>query len=333
VGDASPGRLTMPSTFAVTANAVLGTSAVGPASSGVTFLGGNNPPLTIGSGVTRRTMKAFVTSIIAFFALLALPALTGCTVVAPEVGQQAVLVEKPVFFGHGGVDPTPVATGRTYAALSTDPIYVEMRPVQYDLKANDFMSSDGVPLDFDATVRLQVNDSVTLIRNFGVDWYRVNVEREFSNLLRQEVRQHTMNDTAISTTAVDTIDTTVGTGLATYLAKAKLPVTLINVTVGRALPPDAIKHQRIETAQQEQRVLTEGQTKLAEDARKAAEQSRADADNAYRNALGLSPQQFIQLETIHMQQAVCGPQKDGHPTPCTFILNGTNSSPILDARK
>jgi hypothetical protein len=68
-----------------------------------------------------------------------------------------------------------------------------------------------------------------------------------------------------------------------------LPVTLINVTVGRALPPDAIKHQRIETAQQEQRVLTEGQTKLAEDARKAAEQSRADADNAYRNALGLSP--------------------------------------------
>ena len=110
-------------------------------------------------------------------------------------------------------------------------------------------------------------------------------------------------------------------------------MTLINVTVGRALPPDAIKHQRIETAQQEQRVLTEGQTKLAEDARKAAEQSRADADNAYRNALGLSPQQFIQLETIHMQQAVCGPQKDGHPTPCTFILNGTNSSPILDARK
>jgi hypothetical protein len=61
--------------------------------------------------------------------------------------------------------------------------------------------------------------------------------------------------------------------------------------------------------------------------------SRADADNAYRNALGLSPQQFIQLETIRMQQAVCGPQKDGHTTPRTFILNGSGATPIINAGK
>lgn len=259
--------------------------------------------------------------------LVALPLITGCTTVNPGVGYEAVLVKKPVLFGHGGVDPEPIHTGLTFAALTTDDIYVNMQPVQYELKAADFMSSDGVPLDFDAVLRLQVNDSVGLIRGFGQDWYRVNVEREFSNLLRQEVRQHTMNETAISTTAIDDIDTKVGVGLIKYLKTAKMPVTLVNVTVGRALPPDAIKHQRIETAQQEQRVLTEGQRKLAEDARKAAELSRAEADNAYRNAMSLSPDQFLQLERIKMQEQVCGHGQ----TNCTFIVGGA-ATPILDTR-
>ena len=55
----------------------------------------------------------------------------------------------------------------------------------------------------------------------------------------------------------------------------QLPVRLITMTVGRAKLPDAIKSQRIETAAQEQRVQTEKQIKLAEDQRKAAEESRA----------------------------------------------------------
>lgn len=268
--------------------------------------------------------------LLSLFLMLAfvLPLLTGCTTVNPGVGEEAVLVEKPVLFGHGGVDPSPVSTGLTFAAITTDDIIVNMQPVQYELKANDFMSSDGVPLDFDAVVRLQVNDSVGLIRGFGQNWYQVNVEREFFNLLRQEVRQHTMNEVAISTDKIDAIDASVGAGLKTYLANAKMPVTLINVTVGRAMPPDAIKHQRIETAQQEQRVLTEGQRKLAEDSRKAAELSRAEADNAYRNAMDLSPDQFLKLEAIKMQRDVCSSH-----AACTFISNGSSSSPILDARK
>jgi hypothetical protein len=37
------------------------------------------------------------------------------------------------------------------------------------------MSSDGVPLDFDAVIRLQVTDSVRLIANFGEKWFESNV--------------------------------------------------------------------------------------------------------------------------------------------------------------
>jgi hypothetical protein len=78
------------------------------------------------------------------------------------------------------------------------------------------------------------------------------------------------------------------------------------VTLGRANPPDAIKHQRIATAEQEQRVNTERQRKLAEDMRRGSEESRAVADNAYREAMRLSPEQFLQLEQIKMLHDVCG---------------------------
>lgn len=69
----------------------------------------------------------------------------------------------------------------------------------------------------------------------------------------------------------------------------------------------------IATADQDQRSNTEKQRKLAEDARLAAEVSRAAADNAYRNAMNLTPEQFLRLETIHMQERVCA--RGG----CTFI--------------
>ena len=147
-------------------------------------------------------------------------------------------------------------------------------------------------------------------------------------MVRQAVRKRGMNETAISTTALDAIDAEIRDSLIEFIKDKGLPVKLNTMTVGRANPPDAIKHQRIDTAAQEQRIQTEKQTKLAEDQRKMAEQSRADADNAYREAMHLSPEQFIQLESIKMQKEACG--KDGKAS-CTFIQNG-GATPVIDFR-
>ena len=247
---------------------------------------------------------------------------TGCHAVAPDAGHEAVLVHKPWFFGHGGVNSTPVKAGQSWVAVTTEAIYVTMVPQQHGIHFDDLMSSDGVPLDFDAVVRLQVTDAVSLIQNFGEGWFENNVQAEFANRVRQAVRKHGMNETAIQTNAVDAIDVEVSKAMTDYIAQAKLPVRLIDVTVGRANPPDSIKSQRIETAAQEQRANTEKQRKLAEDQRKEAEQARAASDNAYRNALGMSSEQFIQLEAIHAQREVC--LKGG----CTMIMGG--ASPLVN---
>lgn len=253
--------------------------------------------------------------LVVLFALM----VTGCSMYSPDAGHEIVLVEKPLIFGHGGVNPEPVKTGRSYAAVTTDGVDVYMQPQKFDVEMQDMMTSDGVPIEFHAIMILQVTDSVALIKGFGPDWYKNNLEEQFRTMVRQAVRKHGMNETAISTTALDAIDNEIHDQLVDFIGKKSLPIKLVTMTVGKANPPDAIKHQRIETATQEQRINTERQRKLAEDQRKAAEQSRADADNAYREAMHLSPEQFIQLKAIEMQKDVCGEQgKAG----CTFITNG-----------
>lgn len=242
--------------------------------------------------------------------------LSGCSVYAPDAGHEVVLIKKPWFFGHGGVEDEPVKPGRTWAAFTTEGVDVYMQPHKYETEMHDTMTSDGVPISFHAIMVLQVADSVALIRNFGPQWYANNLEEPFKTMVRQAVRKRGMNETAISTTALDEIDAEIRDTLVGFIKEKGLPVKLVTMTVGRANPPDAIKNQRIETAAQEQRIQTEIQIKNAETQRKAAEEARAAADNAYRQAIGLSPEQYVQLKRIEMERAVC---TDGK---CTFIVNG-----------
>lgn len=245
-------------------------------------------------------------------------AVAGCSNFSPDAGHEVVLVDKPILFGHGGVEPEPVKAGRTFGAITTEGIDVDVRPLKYEQVLPDTMTMDGVPITFHAILMLQVTDSVALVKNFGAKWYENNLEQPFASLVRQAVRKRGMNETAISTTALDAIDAEIRDGLISFIKEKSLPIKLITMTVGRANPPDAIKNQRIETAAQEQRIQTEQQKKKAEDARLQAETSRAGADNAYREAMHLSPEQFIQLKQIEMQQIVCGEAK----STCTFIQNG-----------
>jgi len=262
----------------------------------------------------------------------AMAGLTGCTVAAPNAGHEAVWMEKPLLFGHGGVDQTPVTAGREYGAITSDAIDVDMLPQRVDMEFDDMMTSSGVPVSFHVVATFKVTDPVRLVSGFGADrdntgnwgfWTR-NLDQPMQNAVRDAVKKRDMQEMAISQTAADAVGQEVNAAGVRIVQQLGLPIAFTAINVGRVNPPDAIKNQRIETAAQEQRAITEQQTKLAEDQRKAAEQSRAAADNAYREAMQLSPDQFLQLERIKMQRDVCA-----HGTNCTFFIGG-GASPVID---
>jgi hypothetical protein len=196
------------------------------------------------------------------------------------------------------------------------------------------MTSDGVPIDFHAVITLQVTESVKLVRDFGADfvgngmpgfWMR-NLDQPFRTAVRDAVKAHGMNEMAIQATAAEQVDKVVTDHLLAIVKETGVPVRILDVSLGRANPPDAILHQRVETAAQEQRINTEKQKKLAEDQRKLAEEARAAADQAYNQKMGLNTEQYVALQAIQMQRDVCA--KGG----CTFLFGG-NATPLLNLRQ
>lgn len=271
---------------------------------------------------------------IAAFGVFMMCGLGGCSTASPDQGHQVVWVEKPWFFGHGGVDPTPITTGRSYGAITSNAVDVDMYPQRFDMEFDDMMTKSGVPVSFHVVATCQITDSVKLVKLFGADrytdqngnlggwgfWNR-NLDQPIRTAVRDSVKKRDMQEMAIDQSAADAVGQEVATATIKIIQQIGVPLNCTSINVGRVNPPDAIKTQRIETAAQEQRAITEQQRKLAEDQRKAAEQSRAAADNAYRQEMQLSPEQFIQLEAIKMEQAVC--EKGG----CQFFL-GASGGPI-----
>jgi regulator of protease activity HflC (stomatin/prohibitin superfamily) len=277
----------------------------------------------------KRTGSILVLGVIAVVA-----AFSACSTVQPDAGHEAVLVRKPLVFGSGGVDDTPVKTGLKYVAFTTSGIDVNMQPRRIDVEFTDLMTSDGVPIDFHAVLTLQVTDSVKLVRDFGADvgpngtpgvWTR-NLDQPFRTAVRDAVKKHGMNEMAIQATAADEVDRVVTEHLLAIIKETAVPVKILDVSLGRANPPDAILHQRVETAAQEQRINTEKQKKLAEDQRKLAEESRAAADQAYNQKMGLNTEQYVALQAIQMQRDVCA------KGTCTFIY-GASATPMLNLRQ
>lgn len=245
---------------------------------------------------------------------VALLGTAGCSRVAPDQGQAAVLIRKPMIFGHGGVVNEPVITGVTYAALTTNYITINMQPQLFNTEFDNIMTKDGVPVTFQMRLTLQVTDPVALVEHFSGadfdgphanDWYKINIAPHLQYLIRTAAKQYPMNDLAISGSAADEVDAYVRKNLLAYIAAKHIPVKVVDVNAGRADPPDSVKTQRIQTATEQQRQITERQTQLAEEARKGAEEARAIADKAYNDKMQISSEQYIALERIKMMRAVC----------------------------
>lgn len=245
--------------------------------------------------------------------------LAGCSKINVEPGHEAVLIEKPLIFGHGGIDSEPVKAGTAVVALTTDAYDVGMYPFTVDEEFDDIMPKDNNPIDYHAAIRLRITDSVKLIHDFQWEWYKNNLQRPFQTMNRQIVRQYTMPELALQQEVVDYVEKNLEEQVSAFLKAKGIPVVVEGITLGRISPNKAIISAYNDTGVQQQRSKTEHQRKLAEDARKEAETSRALADKAYEDTLGLSAQQFIQLQQIKM----CGEKQS-----CSVFL-GASPTPIV----
>lgn len=251
-------------------------------------------------------------------ALLAL--LTGCTVVSPEVGQEAVLVDRPLMFGDGGVRLDDIRkTGRTYTWFSTEKIYVDVTPQTINVAFNDYSSSDNILLDFETSIQYRITDSARLLSTKGLNWFKNNINSQYAAIVRDQVKRYDMTSMMSNPTTAAAIDASVTEAISKEVKEQGIDVEIINITLGRAKPNPNVLEQMNQTAAQQQRVKTLKEATLAEEQRKLEQEAVAEADNAYRNKMNLSPEQYLQRQIAELNTGACIKAK-----ACYIVPSGTS---------
>lgn len=223
-----------------------------------------------------------------------------------EPGHQLVINDKPYFAGHDGVRPEPITEGRVLLFNTSSAEVVRMTPQSTTIVIDDFSSKNNILLDFGTTIQWRVADSVTLVKNFGVkDWFNNNLHNQYLAIVRDAVKKRTMEEMMSDPNTAAEVDNEVTAGVRKLVTDEKLPIVILNVSLGRAKPNQNVLAQMNETAQQEQRKKSLFAATDAEKQRELEQTAKARADNAYRNAMSLSPEQFIQLEAIKRFSDAC----------------------------
>ena len=259
--------------------------------------------------------------------------ISSCTSVTPDAGQEAVKIHKPWIFGTGGVDMTPVETGLEYTWLSTDYVIVGMFPTKYDEKLDDVTSNDNTLLDFNTQIQLQVqNDkSPILIKNYGENWYANVIQEVYRNTVRNYISKYGPFDLMSNREVLDSINIMVKQDMESHIANlssksGELPINVVNVLVGRAIPNEMQKEEMNRTAAATQAKRTEESRRDMLIAKEAAERQRAIADKAYQNELGLTTDQFIQLRAWEII-------KDKQGASIDVMFNADNTNKIWNIRR
>ncbi len=260
---------------------------------------------------------------LSMLAAIALVGLTGCTVIKPDATDVAVKIERPYLFGDGGVSDTVVAGGtREYTWLSTEALYVTVTPQQETITFDDFASKDNILLDYSTSIQYRITNAPLLVRGFGKDWFKNNVAAQYTSIVRDSVKQWEMSSIMASPDVAQKIDDEVTKKIRALIKETKLPVEILNVTLGRARPNDNVLAQMNDTAAQQQRVKTLTAAVLAEQEREKEQVAKANADNAYRNKMGLSPEQYLAREIAEINAGACREAKGG----CTVVPSGSTLS-------
>lgn len=253
--------------------------------------------------------------------------LTSCNYVKVSAGQEAVLIDKPVFFGHGGVRPTTVTTGTKIVWASCDDILFDVRPVKHDIVLDDIFSNDNTPLDFHTQITTQIKKGKAnvLLENYGEQWFDIIIRTHYVNLVTEYVSDYSPFDLMSNTKVLKEVDAKVKKDMDNYVAKlnkdAEFPIIIKDVQVGKAKPNSEQLQEMNRTAKVIQAKQTQEREFEVQVAREKAERQKAKADKAYMLEMNLNPNQYINLKWVETVANKQGANIDVMVGPATSMWN------------
>lgn len=245
--------------------------------------------------------------------------------VVTEAGYETVMVDRP-YFGKGGVRPVALTEGRSMEFKTSIGVPVNMKPETIPVRFTDLPTKDNSLLDFETSIQVKVTDSVLLVSKFGNDWFENNLRRPYESTFRDLSKAYNMTEIISSQTTAADIETQLLDKLNAKVKKDGLPVVVLDFSMGQGRPNAEVVAQMDKTIAAQQASRTYSELDAAEKNRKKSEASRAEADQAYADKMGYSPEQMLQLEAIREYSKACSVQGSS-----CVIMNG-GSVPVTLSR-
>jgi regulator of protease activity HflC (stomatin/prohibitin superfamily) len=257
--------------------------------------------------------------------------LTSCYRVKPDADEESVLVSKPYFFGHGGVDPNPVSAGAEWVALTTDHVEFNITPQAIDEDQENVMTKDNTPLTVNSTLqyRIQAGNTPILYKKFGVNWFQNSISPTFYSMIRNKCSDYKMFDLASDRDILVKIQNDIFDSISNYTKSHNIPVDILQVTLGRITPPDEVIDETKKTAAQNQGILTQVSRAQSELARKQADINKAIADQAYQKQMGMTIDQYLKLRQLEITKEQVELIKDNKNISIIF----GNANPVFPITK
>jgi regulator of protease activity HflC (stomatin/prohibitin superfamily) len=259
--------------------------------------------------------------------------MTSCYRVQPDAGTESVLVYKPLLFGHGGVDKTPIATGATWCVWTTESKNFVITPITITEDFINMMPSDNIPVSFNTYLICQAisGETPVLYQSFSEEWYKHSIQATFRTMVRDKACVYKMFDLVSKRDISAKIETDLFEDITEYVEKLKIPVKVIKVTIGAITPPDEVLTETKLTAAQNQSILTQKSRADAETSRYQAEVNKAKADRAYKTEMGMTTEEYLKLRHLEIEKEKVELVKDKKDANLTFIFGG--ATPVYDAGK
>ena len=243
-------------------------------------------------------------TITSFLVVIIIAAIIGCSREAVDANEEGVFVKKPYFFGKGGVSDQSLLQGSEWKVFSTDFVKFIMSPVQYEEPFEDLVAKDNNLINTNAYVTLQIETGRTpeLLKNFGENWYKNNVQETFRKITRDKLCEYGMFELTTNRQVYTDINNDIDNSLREYFVERGLPVAIKSVVISRAQPSKGVLEEIDRTGVQMQAELTQNKRIAMEKAREEAELARAKADKAYMREMNLSADQFISLRALEIEK-------------------------------
>jgi len=248
-----------------------------------------------------------------------------------DAGHEGVVIKKPWFYGNSGVEKETVSTGTVWTVRSTEIVSVNLRPYIINEVFDDLITKDNNPVDFKihlTFINIQGKTPI-LVEKFGVDWYINKLREPLRNTVRAFTKNTKMFDMTTNSEVTRKMQENVSLLVKAFLKKEGIPVRLTNTTIGKVMPPKDVIASTIATAVQKQNVKTQKERVKAEESRKKAEIASANADKAYAQTFGFSPNQYLRIKKLENERLAIEAAKDGKIN-ISLVLG--NAQPIFNIK-